>query len=59
MSETKKRFKIVISVNGTLLTFSACVLLPEEDNTFLRFSDRSGTILRYNKNSVISMEELK
>ena len=53
------KFKIQIIVNGNSLTFSPCTLLPLDDISFMRFSDKFGTIYRYNKNAIISMEELK
>jgi hypothetical protein len=56
-SDTK--YKIQVIVNGNPLTFNGCKILDETDPTFLKFSDKFNVVLRYNKDVVISMEELK
>ena len=53
------KFKIQVVVNGNPLTFNFCILLDEPDNSFVKFSDKFGTTYRYNKNVVVSMEELR
>ena len=57
--DTIKRYKIKIIISGVTLTYSDCILLPEEDNVFVKFSDKFDVVYRYNKSVVISMEELK
>lgn len=57
ISETK--YKILVVVNGSPLTFKECSILDESDPTFLKFSDTFGNVLRYNKNLIASLEVLK
>jgi len=59
MIDTEPRYKIKVLVNGVNLTYSDCSLLEEKDNSFIKFSDKFNVIYKYNKNLVVSMEELK
>jgi len=55
--EAGKFYKIVFSVGGNILTFS-CQILEEDDN-FVRFKDKFGKILCYNKANIVSVEEIE
>ena len=57
--KSDKRYRIQVIINGNPLTFNNCILLDTEDNSFIKFSDKFGTILIYNKSTVVSMKELK
>lgn len=60
MTQTSdKKQKIQVVINGHPLTFNECIILEEKDTDFIKFSDKFGTIYRYNKNVVVSMEELR
>ena len=59
MIDTEPRYKIKVIISGNTLTYSNCLLLKEEDNSFIKFSDKFDVIYKYNKNLVVSMEELK
>jgi len=56
---TEPKYKIKVLIQGTTLTYSDCLLLPEEDSFFVKFSDKFKVIYKYNKNLIISMEEAK
>lgn len=58
-SEPTTKYKIQIIVNGNSLTFSPCIIIDENNSTFLKFSDRFGNVLYYNKKLIVSLEELK
>lgn len=55
---TDKKYKIQVIVSGHTLTYNHCKIISE-DNTWLEFSDKFGTTFKYNKNIILSMEELK
>jgi len=57
--ESDTKYKIQIIVNGNPLTFNDCKILDESDPVFLKFTDKFNKVLRYNKNSIISMEVLE
>ena len=52
-----QKYKIQILINKNQLTFNGCLILDCDDNHFIRFSDKFGHILKYNKNVIMSMEE--
>jgi len=56
---TEPKYKIRIMISGNTLTYNECILLEEKDNSFIKFSDKFNVIYKYNKNIVLSMEELK
>ncbi len=54
--EVGKFYKIVIDVNGRVLTFSGEIL--SNDNVFVSFKDKYNKILNYNLRTIISFEEI-
>jgi hypothetical protein len=50
-------YKITVEVNGKILTYTGKII--SIDDTFLTFQDRYNAVLSYNKNNIISTEELK
>lgn len=58
IQKSDKRYKIQVIVNGSPLTFNNCLIISE-DATWLEFSDKFDVILKYNKNTVVSMELIK
>lgn len=58
-SEAEKRYKINVIVGGCNLTYNNCILLSEKDPAFIRVIDKFGVELKFNKNSVQSMEVLR
>lgn len=51
-----KKYKINVMSNSSLLTYNQCTILHEDDNSFIRFTDKFGVEFYYNKNNVISLE---
>lgn len=49
-------YKIVIEVNERILTFTGKI--TSEDEKFISFIDRDGKSLTYNKDKIISFEEV-
>ncbi len=49
-------YKIVIKVEDRVLTFTGKII--SEDSSFITFIDKYGKTLAYNKNNVISCEEV-
>lgn len=58
IQNTDKRYKIQVEVSGNTLTYNNCKVI-NEDETWLEFSDKFGTIFKVNKKQIIIMEELK
>ncbi len=50
-------YKIVIDINGKILTFS-CKIISNEDG-FITFIDKFGKTYSYNLNNIISYEEIE
>lgn len=55
--EKGKFYKIIFNVNGRTLTFRCKI--TEDDGQFISFIDKFGVLLSYNKNTIISVEEVK
>jgi hypothetical protein len=56
---TDPKYRIQLLVESNRLTYNVCTLLKDEDPFFIKFSDKYGTVYRYNKTLIINMEELK
>jgi len=54
----KKQYRIQVEISNSTLTYNFCTILFE-DETWLSFSDKFGTVFKVNKNSIKIMEELK
>jgi archaellum biogenesis protein FlaJ (TadC family) len=50
-------YKIVIEIDGRTLTYTGKVI--QEDDMFLTFIDKFGKTYSYNKNKIVSAEELQ
>lgn len=50
-------YRIVFDVKGKALTFQC--IIEEDDENFITFIDKYGKKLTYNKNIIISVEEIK
>ena len=50
-------YKIVIEVNERMLTYTGEII--EDDGTFITFKDKYGNTYSYNKNNIVSFEEVK
>lgn len=50
-------YKITIEINEKILTYTGRII--SEDDSFITFEDKFGTTFSYNKNNIISAEELK
>ena len=50
-------YKITVSVNERVLTYTAKII--SEDETFITFTDKFNSTFHYNKNNIISVEEIK
>lgn len=50
-------YKIVVQVNERLLTYTGTI--TEIDEVFISFTDKFGSKYSYNKNTLISFEEIK
>lgn len=54
----EKRYRINVEISGNTLTYNNCKILGEDD-TWVEFSDKFDVIYKYNKNKIVSMEELR
>lgn len=50
-------YKIVVDVGERILTYVGTII--SEDDLFVTFKDKNGSIFSYNKNKIISVEEVK
>lgn len=50
-------YKIVVDINSRVLTFTGRI--TSEDERFISFIDRDGKLLTYNKDKIISFEEVE
>ena len=55
--KTGSTYKIVVDVNEKFLTFTGTIISEDED--FITFTDKFGTTLSYNKNKIVSFEEVR
>lgn len=55
---SEPKFRIQALVNGKLLSYNVCQIIDDSGN-WLEFKDKFDTHYKYNKNVIISMEELK
>ena len=51
------QYKIVIIVDKKVLTFTGKII--SEDDSFITFIDKFGATLSYNKNKIVSFEEIR
>ena len=51
-----EKYILVFKVDGRMLTFTGRII--EEDNLFITFIDKFGKTISYNKNNLISFEEV-
>lgn len=54
--EIGKKYKIVVEVANKELTYTA-IIISKEDG-FISIKDKFGNILNYNKNNIVSYEEV-
>lgn len=50
-------YKIVVEVGDRILTYMATIL--KEDEFFITFKDKNGSVFSYNKNKIVSAEEME
>jgi len=54
------RYKICFDIGGKIITFTCEVIEDSfEENSFVTFKDKFDEILTYNKNNIISVQEVK
>jgi hypothetical protein len=54
--EKDKTYKIRINLNGRDLVYTGTIITT--DSNFITFKDKFGNVLSYNKNVIISYEEI-
>lgn len=55
--EKNHSYTILFNVGGTILTFTCNII--EDSGGFIKFTDKFGKELVYNKSNIISSEEIK
>lgn len=50
-------YRIVVIIDNKVLTFTGKII--SEDDQFITFTDKFGATLSYNKNKIVSFEEIK
>ena len=55
--EKDKKYKIRINLNGRDIYFTGIII--SEDENFITFKDKFDQVLTYNKNVIISFEEVR
>lgn len=55
--QINKTYRVVIGINNNILTYTVKIL--DDDSDSVTFLDRNNKTLTYNKNVIISSEELQ